>query len=509
MAAGRVPLLGIDGLAGRLDERFRVLTGGKRTALPRQRTLHATLDWSFGLLSPREQAVFRRLGVFAGPFTLAAATAVATDREHDGFGVIESLAGLCDKSLVAADPGEGEVHYRLLETARAYALERLAEANETAAAARRHAMHYRSFFACCFDDWTLMSDGGFRARYAPEIDNLRNAIAWSFGPDGDSDTAIALVGSSMQLWISLSLYAEAEALVQRAAASLAPAMPPALQADLWLALASVYWQRNQQETIRAAGRAADLYRSLGDSLRLGCALRALGGAHAAEAHEEAESVLLEARPLLEHCGRPRLQAMAHGGFALFHAARGRPAEAMRESQAALELWCVAGAEGAALRTLGSLADQVWAQGDLARAVGLARDALERHRQSPFADRVSRAYATANLFGMLVEHGDLAEAQALGRRLLPELCELHIAHGWSDHYASYLARTGRSATAVLVVGWADALRLARGLKRQPNEQRARETTLALARMREPAADLGQLLAEGAALSEDEAHRLALP
>jgi predicted ATPase len=77
MAAARAPLLGLEGLAARLDERFRVLTAGKRTALPRQRTLHATLDWSFSLLSPREQAVFRRLGVFAGSFTLSAAAAVA------------------------------------------------------------------------------------------------------------------------------------------------------------------------------------------------------------------------------------------------------------------------------------------------------------------------------------------------------------------------------------------------------------------------------------------------
>lgn len=140
MAAGRVPLFGIEGLASRLDERFRVLTAGKRTALPRQRTLHATLDWKIGLLSVREQAVFRRLGVFAGPSTLDAAAAVAIDGELDSFAVIEGLAGLCEKPLVATEPGDGEVRYRLLGTARAYALERLADANETAAVMRRHAI---------------------------------------------------------------------------------------------------------------------------------------------------------------------------------------------------------------------------------------------------------------------------------------------------------------------------------------------------------------------------------
>jgi predicted ATPase/DNA-binding winged helix-turn-helix (wHTH) protein len=507
MAAGRVPLLGVEGLATRLNERFRVLTAGKRTALPRHRTLQATLDWSFGLLSPREQAVFRRLGVFAGSFSLAAAAAIATDGDHDEFSVIESLAGLCDKSLVAADPGEDEMRYRLLETARTYALERLADANETATVTRGHATYYRRFFEACFEDWTQMSDAAFRARYAPEIDNLRASIAWSFGPEGDSESAIALVGSSVQAWVSLSLYAESQTLLQRAFERLAPSTAPALEAALWLTSAIIYGRRDQQATRAAARRAADLYRNLDDSLSLGCALHSLGSAYSAEADEKAEAVLLEARPLLENSGRPRLLAMSHGGFALFHGACGRSHEAIRESQAALELWRAAGADGAALRALGSLADQVWAQGNLDQAIELARDVLDQQRQSPFADRVTSAYATANMFGMLVEHGDLAEARSLGRQLLPELCDLRIVHGWSDHYALYLAQTGSSETAVRLVGWADSLRLAKELKRQPNEQRARATVLALAHER--AVNLEQLLAEGAALGAEEAHRLALP
>jgi tetratricopeptide (TPR) repeat protein len=201
--------------------------------------------------------------------------------------------------------------------------------------------------------------------------------------------------------------------------------------------------------------------------------------------------------------------MAHGGASLFHAAHGRTDDAFRELQAALELYRAAGAQGNVLSTLGSLADQTWMRGDLEAAIRLARDTLERHRQSPFSGRVSRAYAQANLFGMLVEHEDLAEAQAMGRRLLPELCDLGIAHGWFDHYASCLARCGSVESAVRLIGWADALRLARSLRRQPNEERARGATLALARAGASAADLERMLAEGAALREEEAHRLARP
>jgi tetratricopeptide (TPR) repeat protein len=288
---------------------------------------------------------------------------------------------------------------------------------------------------------------------------------------------------------------------------LAPATPPALEAELWQAVASLYGQRNQQTTIRAARKAADLYGALGDSLRRGFALRTLGSAHAAEGDDEAEAVLLEARPILEASGRPRLIAMSHTAFAVLHAARGNEAQGMPELQTALELWRAAGAESAVMRTRVSIADQLWSLGDLERAISLAREVLEEHRASPFADRLSRAYATANLFGMLVEHGDLAEAQSIGRALLPELREFHLTHGWVDHFASYHARTGREEDAVVLVAWADAHRLARGLRRQSNERRARE--FALARAGERVKDPERLMKRGAALSEEEALRLAPP
>lgn len=153
---------------------------------------------------------------------------------------------------------------------------------------------------------------------------------------------------------------------------------------------------------------------------------------------------------------------------------------MAEYEAALAIFRATGGGVAALQTLDGLANSQWMEGELDRAIGSARDVLEQYRQSPFGDRVSRAYATANLFGMLVERGDLVEADALGRELLPELCELGITHGWSDHFASYLARIGNCDNAVRLVGWGDTLRRAKALKRQPNEQRARDTTLLLAR-----------------------------
>ena len=151
LAAARLPLLGVEGLRARLDERFNVLTAGARVVLRRHQTLRATLEWSHGLLTPDEQTVFRRLGVFAGSFTLEAAQHVVSDERIDVWAALDHLGALVDKSLVLAE-GDPVPRYRLLETTRAYALERLAEAGETARMLRRHAEAILALLAAYEED---------------------------------------------------------------------------------------------------------------------------------------------------------------------------------------------------------------------------------------------------------------------------------------------------------------------------------------------------------------------
>src|SRR5262245_45189632 len=139
LAAARIPGLGVEGVAAGLDDRFRLLTGGRRTSLPRHQTMHATLDWSHGLLSEPERVVLRRLAVFAGVFTLEAARAVATSADIPAQEVVDCVATLVAKSLLSTDVVGTVVHYRLLETTRAYAREKLGESGELQQVARRHA----------------------------------------------------------------------------------------------------------------------------------------------------------------------------------------------------------------------------------------------------------------------------------------------------------------------------------------------------------------------------------
>src|SRR5262249_46958093 len=176
LAAGRIDVLGLHGLAERLDDRFRLLTRGRRTALPRHQTLSATLDWSYELLPESERVVLRRLAAFAGRFTLEAASAVASSVEVAASDVADCVANLVAKSLVTANFGGAAVIYRLFETMRAYAQEKLAESGESPTLARRHAEYFRDLFSRAEAECERRSTADWLGAYADQIANVRAAV---------------------------------------------------------------------------------------------------------------------------------------------------------------------------------------------------------------------------------------------------------------------------------------------------------------------------------------------
>ena len=207
LAAARVDAFGIGGLAERLDDRLRLLTGGRRTALPRHQTIGAALDWSYRLLSQDEQTVFRRLAIFVGGFTIKSARAVAADSDADVPNIADSVASLVMKSLITADVSDGAVRFRLLETTRAYALTKLLESGEADALARRHAVFFRDLVDAARIRW--IGDPSIAA-YAPEIDNIRAALTWAFAPWGDLLMAVELAAVSAPIWLEMSLSSECQ-----------------------------------------------------------------------------------------------------------------------------------------------------------------------------------------------------------------------------------------------------------------------------------------------------------
>jgi predicted ATPase/DNA-binding winged helix-turn-helix (wHTH) protein len=215
-AAAHAAAFGIEGLAARLDDRFRLLTRGRRTALPRHQTLRGALDWSYELATEPERVGLRRLAIFAGGFTLRDARAVAADDKITATEIDDCMANLVAKSLVATDTGSPMRGFRLLETTRAYALEKLVEAGEFNSVARRHAGRCLDLFERAEADAETRPTDEWLADYAPRIDNVRAALDWAFSPAGDLSIGVALTAAAVPLWMHLSLMEECRSRVQRA-----------------------------------------------------------------------------------------------------------------------------------------------------------------------------------------------------------------------------------------------------------------------------------------------------
>jgi predicted ATPase/class 3 adenylate cyclase/DNA-binding CsgD family transcriptional regulator len=200
LAAARVRALSLDEIVGSLHDRFRLLTGGARTAVRRQQTLRASVDWSHALLTEPERVLFRRLAVFLGGFDLDAAQSVAGDAEVERYQILDQLALLVDKSLVVAENTSGATRYRFLETVRQYAQEKLGESGEAEAVRSRHRDHYTSMAALL--DAPARSDYDQRVEQADEeMDNLRSAFGWS-AETGDVGRALELASSLQPLWLA-------------------------------------------------------------------------------------------------------------------------------------------------------------------------------------------------------------------------------------------------------------------------------------------------------------------
>jgi len=214
LAAARIDVFGVRELAAHLDDRFRVLTSGRRTALPRHQTLAATLDWSYQLLSEAERTLLRRLAVFAGDFALEAAVAVAADIAPSE--VVDHIGNLVAKSLVAADLRGEVAQYRLLDSTRLYALEKLRSSGELRQISRRHAEYYQSLFEPAEAESESRPQAEWLAIYGRHLDNVRAGLDWAFSPDGDPQIGVTLTVAVVPLWEHLSLMGECRERVEQA-----------------------------------------------------------------------------------------------------------------------------------------------------------------------------------------------------------------------------------------------------------------------------------------------------
>ena len=511
LAAARAAALGIEGLASRLDLRFHVLTGGRRTALPRHQTLRATLDWSHRLLAEPDRTVLRRLAVFAGSFSLEAAASVVADSALAEWEVVGRIAELVDKSLVVADATGPVRRYRLLETTHAYAMEKLADSGEFGSLARLHAAHFRDHLRSALAIWEETPSVQWLETQAPEIDNIRVALDWAFGADGDPALGIELAAASYVLWYLLSLMQEGRARLERATGALGPPTQKKIEAQLWYGYGFLTTGEPRGRAVPALRRAVSLYRESGEPLDLGRVL-SFYGLNLARVGELTEGLaaLEEARRQLSAAAHPKSLALCLTNLGIARTVAGEFEAARALLDEALAVGAHSKADFWVWRALIYKAEVEFAEGYLDEAITQAREVVALSREARRTGMLG--HALCNLAGYLIARGDLEEAGRALREGLPlaqesELDAVLLAGGL-QHLAAIAARENRLDRAAQLIGYAHAFFSSEFAGRSPAKQQIQAHIVESLRRAMPCERLTQLMETGARWTEEEAMSTAL-
>jgi predicted ATPase/class 3 adenylate cyclase len=482
LAAARVRVMPVEQIAERLNDRFRLLTGGSRTALPRHQTLRALIDWSYDLLSEPERNLLRRLTVFQGGFQLEAVEAVCATsalggQEIESWEVVDLIGQLAGKSLVIAEVTNGEMRYRLLETVRQYAADRLRESGELSALRERHQAYYTGL-ALRYDAGLAGSDQFvWMERLDAEHDNMRAALDVSseispdVSPVGSRQLELRLAGALWRYWFYRSHLREGR---ERLARVLAHETPPENARDRVRALAGAtilaFFQGAVEQSAAYGTECLTLAYQIGDSWNICLLLNLLGVLTFYSGDgERASAMFEEGMNLSRSTGNlwTLSISLSHVGLVALYA--GDPAraqalceEALAASRSQGERWCI----GNSLYYLGTV---VHARGDYARARRLLAEGLV----------VSR---------------ELGQAAVLA---------------WSlEGLASAWGLEGDAERATQLLGAAEALREVLGAATAPAMRASYDRTLATVRAALGEAEFARLWQAGREMSREQAVSYAL-
>lgn len=467
LAAPRLRAMAPDQLASQLRNMFSILTSGSRTVLPRHQTLRNLFDWSYGLLGGEEQILLGRLSVFAGGWRLEAAQRVAGGEPLGDARIVDLLASLVDKSLVAVDLSGPEPRYKLLETTRQYSNEKLRESGERGRR-RRLAEYLVGFFADAEAEWSTTSTGAWLQRCEPELENLRAALEWAFGERGDADLGIALAAYGIRLWNELSLLSERERWVSTALALVDERGFPEAAARLWLGRTSVS-AHGDRSSVAAADKAAELFAEIGDALGEGEAIAKAGAALLTPDNtESARERLDQASPFLEPIGPTKQLADWYRSLAVasyfvrdFAAARSWIGRSLAIAEDIGDTHGLVNAQIA-------LAELELAAGDVDAAIEVGRRVLE----GGLANRRHIVLGLGNLTSYLIVAGRLDEARAVAVDALREA----RAIGWPaavvrilEHLALVVALSGDLELAARLLGFCEGFYAQGSASREYTEQ----------------------------------------
>jgi len=437
LAAARVRSLSVAEIARRLDDRFRLLTGGGRTVVARQQTLRALIDWSYDLLTEHEGRLFRRLAVFVRGWTLDAAEAICSGEGLERDSVFDLLAHLVDKSLVVMQDRGGVARYTMLESVREYAREKLLDSGETELIRERHLDH---FFHVVVDAplWNAGSPAAMRA--AEDYENLRAAVEWIETDPQGRERELLLVGSMFGPAVARGRIAELRRSVAHALAHSDPTASTLGRARALLAAGQLAGMQGEGAgDADLAEEAVGLLRGLGEKLELAYALLILARAVSTDP-AAAERAVREATAVLEEAGDPWSQAFVPfllGDAAL---ARGDHAAARRHHSESLARFRKMGDKFFASNALLSLGRLACVDGDHKRARALVEEALAIRRGRDGDTRWSVAIALISLGEVARCAGDPEAGAAAFDQALSYARELgdDALVSWSLHNLGHVA-----------------------------------------------------------------------
>jgi predicted ATPase/class 3 adenylate cyclase len=482
LAAARVRSLGVEEIDGKLDQRFRLLTGGSRTALPRQQTLRALIDWSYDLLDDREQRLLQRLSVFAGGWTQEAAEKVGAGEAIEAWDIFDLLTSLSDKSLVVSEQMDRCSRYRLLETVRQYAREKLTDSGAGEAVRERHRDYYLALAEEANPKLIGADQADWLQRLEQEHENLRAGLNWSV-VEAASGGGLRLCGALQRFWLTRGHLAEGwqwcvRILEKAGNADRTPERAKALNAAG--ALASYL---GDFPAARARyGESLAIQREAGDRKGVAISLSNLGALALDEgdfvsARALQEESLAIAREVGHRSGIANSLGSL-GNVALYESDYGAARALFEECLTMMRQLEDRGGTGSALNNLGNVA---YEQGDYPAARAKLEESLAIKRE--LGDRYSVANSLSILGDMACDQGNFASARALHHEALMIRRELGERSGIAQSLqglAATASAVGTTLSAARLWGMAERLREEIGSPLAPNERPRYNLRVAAAR-----------------------------
>ncbi len=506
LAAARVNVLSPETIARSLDDRFTLLTSGSRTALPRHKTLAALVDWSYDRLSDGERRLFTRLGIFVGDFSLSAAGEVCGAGARD-VEVLDTITALVDKSLVVAQTENAQERYRLIETTRAYALEKLKANGEHTAMARRHAEYFRGRALAADRTYGMVPASHWLAAEEVDLENYRAALEWALTQHRDPALGGAIAGSLERLWALTGLSNEGRTWIDTALEQTGDERYAAITARLYLAKARFL----QGQTMRdCTQHAFELYNALGDRRGAGYALRSLAYSLLQMGQlDEAADAIARSISALRECGDAPGVASCYGLQGV-NAYNGQAYAAGRRFYLqAIDAYAALGDDLSMANVLGNLAELEFADGRPQEALRSVSESLAITSRGKEA--TEQAIDRNNSAAYRIALNDLEGAGEDAREAL--LLARSEQNAWNvavalQHFALLAAARGQTDRGAHLIGYVNAQYHDLGLEREATERWGYEKLMRVLRKDRAEDDIETLAAAGAAWSEEEAVREAL-